>query len=160
MSRTLPLITLAICMACGSTQRWRLKTFRCRSIRCSPVDGAEEYAIRDHEGFGGYALGEHEGIEAAHEIAVFIEEFPDFGGELINHFGDLESARKSAEDNYAGCHKSLADYAAELTEETTTIPGSLRYYIDYERMARDMELSGDVFTIEEGYEQVHIFWSR
>ena len=33
------------------------------------------------------------------------------------------------------------------------------YYIDYELMARDMEIT-DVFVIETGFEQVHVFWSR
>ncbi len=90
----------------------------------SPVENSEEYAIHDYEGFGGYALSEYEGIETAHEIACFISEYPDFGGELVNHVGgDWEEARTAAEDNYCGCYKSLADYAQELTEETST-PGS------------------------------------
>jgi len=33
-------------------------------------------------------------------------------------------------------------------------------YIDYERMGRDVELGGDIFTIETGYQEVHIFWSH
>ena len=41
-----------------------------------------------------------------------------------------------------GCHTSVADYAQELTEDTGTIPSHLEMYIDYERMGRDMELSG------------------
>lgn len=130
-------------------------------LASSPEGFAEEYAIHDYEGFGGYALGEYEGIEAAHEIACFIDEYPDFGDELLNNFGgDLDEARKAAEENYCGCYKSLADYAQELTEETTQIPEKLSYYIDYERMGRDMELNGDVFTIEAGYEEVHIFWNH
>lgn len=124
-------------------------------------DFSEEYAIHDHEGFGGYALSEYTGLEAAHEIACFIEEYPDFGGELLNNFGgDLEDARTAAEENYCGCYKSLADYAQELTEDTTQIPESLAYYIDYERMGRDIELNGDVYTIETGYEEIHIFWNH
>lgn len=129
-------------------------------LKSSPVEGAEEYAIHDHEGFNGYSLGEYEGIEAVHEIALFIEEHPDFGGKLLEHFGDLDTAKKAAEEDYCGCHRSLADYAEELTEETSEIPSSLRYYIDYERMARDMEMGGDVFTIEAGYQEVHVFWNR
>jgi hypothetical protein len=27
-------------------------------------------------------------------------------------------------------------------------------------MARDMEYSGDVFTLETSVEQVHVFWNR
>lgn len=127
----------------------------------SPEPLAEEWSIHDHEGFNGYALSEYEGIEAAHEIACFIEEYPDFGGELLNNFGgDLEEAKTAAEENYCGCYKSLADFATELTEDTAQIPDSLAYYIDYERMGRDMELSGDIFTIETAFEEVHIFWSR
>ena len=58
-----------------------------KMLASSPEGFAEEYAIHDYEGFGGYSLGEYEGIEAAHEIACFIEEYPDFGGELLNNFG-------------------------------------------------------------------------
>jgi len=129
-------------------------------LASSPVAGAEEYAIHDHEGFDGYSVGEYEGIKAVHEIALFIEERPEFGGKLLEHFGDVESASMAAEEDYCGCHRSLADYAQELTEETTEIAESLRHYIDYESMARDMQLGGDVFTIESGYQQVHIFWNR
>ena len=126
----------------------------------SPEGFAEEYAIHDYEGFSGYSLGEYEGIESAHNVACFIEEYPEIGGELLDHFSDIDEARKAADENYCGCYKSLADYAEELTDQTTQIPESLTYYIDYEKMGRDMELGGDVFTIETGYEEVHIFWNH
>ena len=130
-------------------------------LTASPVEDSEEHAIHDYEGFGGYALSEHAGIETAHEIACFIAEYPDFGGELLSNFGgDLEETKTAAEENYCGCYRSLADYAQELTEETTQIPENLTYYIDYERMGRDMEISGDIFTLETGFETVHVFWSH
>lgn len=126
-------------------------------LAASPVGDAEEYAIHDFEGFGSYRLHEYAGIDFAHEIACFIEEYPDFGAALLDHTGDIEEARQAAEERYCGCHRSLADYAQELTEETTNIPQSLAYYIDYEKMARDMEMSGDVFTIETAWDEVHVF---
>ncbi len=127
----------------------------------SPEGFAEEYAIHDYEGFEGYALGEYEGLKSAHEIACFIEEYPDFAGKLLNNFGgDIDEAKTAAEDNYSGCYKSLADFAEEMTEGTIQIPDNLAYYIDYERMGRDMELSGDIYTIETGYEEVHVFWNH
>lgn len=126
----------------------------------SPEPDAEEYAIHDYEGFDGYSVSKHEGIESVHEVACFIEEHPDYGGDLLSHFcGNLEEARRAAEECYTGCYSSLADYAQELTEQTSEIPQHLEFYIDYERMGRDMELSGDVFTIETGYQDVHVFWS-
>ncbi|MEE8060133.1 MAG: antirestriction protein ArdA [Pseudomonadales bacterium] len=127
----------------------------------SPVQDAEEHAIHDHEGFSGYSLSEYESIGTIHEIACFIDDFPEVGGELLNHFGGyIDDAKKAADENYCGCYKSLADYAEELTEQTSEIPKHLEFYIDYERMGRDMELSGDVYTIETGYEEVHIFWNH
>ena len=127
----------------------------------SPEEFAEEYAIHDYEGFEGYPLGEYEGIQTAHDIACFIEEYPNIAGELLSHFGgDIDEARQAMEDNYCGCYRSVADYAEELTEETTQIPQNLAYYIDYEKMGRDMELGGDIFTIETGYDEVHIFWNH
>ena len=127
----------------------------------SPEGFAEEYAIHDYEGFCGYSVSEYDGIELVHEIACFIEEHSDVGGELLNHFsGDIDEAKKAMEDNYCGCHSSLADYAEELTEQTTEIPQHLAFYIDYERMGRDMELSGDIYTIETAHDEVHVFWGH
>nr|WP_250637703.1 antirestriction protein ArdA [Pseudomonas alcaliphila] len=107
-----------------------------------------------------YRLGEYEGLENARKVACFIEEYPAFGGALLAHFNGLEQARKAAEEDYCGCYSSLADYAQELTEQTSSIPPHLAMYIDYRAMARDMEYSGDVFTLETGLEQVHVFWNR
>lgn len=127
----------------------------------SPEGFAEEYAIHDFEGFGSCGLGEYESINHVRELALFIEEHEEIAGELLNQFGgDLEGAKKAIEENYSGCYKSVADYAEELTEETSQIPENLAFYIDYERMGRDMELSGDIYTIETSFEEVHVFWSH
>ena len=123
----------------------------------SPEQDAEEYAIHDHEGFEGYQVGEYEGIKELHEIACFIEEHPGLGGELLSHLNDFDEARQAMEESYYGCYASIADYAEELTDGCYQIPENLTYYIDYERMGRDMELSGDIFTIETAYNEVHIF---
>lgn len=127
-------------------------------LRNSPVEDAEEYAIHDFEGYGSYRLSEYEGLESAHDLACFIEEYGELAAELLNHFSDLDEAKKSMEDKYAGCYRSVADFAQELTEETSDIPKHLEPYIDYTRMAYDKEVSGDIFTIEMNHEEVHIFW--
>lgn len=124
----------------------------------SPEGFVEEYAIHDYEGFGGYSVGEYEGIQSLHEIACFITEYPDLAGELLSHFGGhLEDARKAMEESYSGCYKSLADYAEELTDDASQIPENLAYYVDYARMGRDMELNGDIYTIKTSFEDVHVF---
>jgi antirestriction protein len=42
-------------------------------------------------------------------------------------------------------------------EEATEIPQSLRYYIDWQAMARDAEMSGDLFTVETAHDEIHVF---
>lgn len=132
-----------------------------KMLRSSPEPDAEEYAIHDYEGFGNYRLGEYEGIDTAHEIACFIGAHGDIGAELLAYYGgDLHSAWETIDENYSGCYKSLAEFAENLTSDTTQIPPALQYYIDYERMAADMEMSGDIFTVRTGFEEVHVFWCR
>ena len=126
----------------------------------SPEPDAEEWAIHDYEGFGSYSVSEYSGFEELHNVALFIEEYPEIGGELLGHFSDIDEARTAAEENYCGCYTSLADYAQELTEDTSQIPENLAFYIDYERMGRDMEMSGDIYTIETAHDEVHIFWNH
>ncbi len=122
---------------------------------------SEEFAIHDYEGFGSYGLSEFESLEKVHEMACFITEHPVIGGELLSFYGgSLEDAKTAAGENYAGCYKAVSEFAEQLTEETTEIPEKLSYYIAYNRMGRDMELNGDIYTIETSFEEVHIFWAH
>ena len=43
---------------------------------------------------------------------------------------------------------TASDYAYDLINETTEISESLRYYIDYDAIARDMKINGEVTEIE------------
>lgn len=127
----------------------------------SPESYAEEWAIHDYEGFGGVGISEYQSFETIHEIALFLEEHGKLGAAVLSHWcDDLVEAGKALKENYAGEHGSAADYAQELTQETTVIPENLSFYIDYEAMARDMELSGDIYTIETAFDEVHIFWNH
>ena len=128
-------------------------------LKASPIPGAEEYAIHDYQGFEGARIEEYQGVESVVEIAAFIGEHGSLGGKLLEYFGDLEDARTAMEEDYRGEYSSLADFAQELTEETTGIPENIKYYIDYERMGRDLEVN-DVLAIETGIGEVHIFWRR
>lgn len=130
-------------------------------LKTSPVPGAEEYAIHDHEGFGGVEIAEYAGIDKVVAIAVFLRARGVLGALVLEHFcGDLEAAASALDEQYHGVFASLADCVREMTEETTAIPEALRNYIDWEDMARDVRLNGDVFTVETAHDEVHVFWSR
>lgn len=127
-------------------------------LKASPIEDAEEWAIHDYEGFEGADVSEWESFESVAAMAEFIEEHEELGGALLAHYGgDLDDA-KTALENYCGEYESLEDYARNFIEDCgPEIPDSLAFYVDYKSMGRDWEMSGDIFTIEQGYNQIHIF---
>ena len=130
-------------------------------LAASPEPDAEEWAIHDYEGFDGCRISEWASFDAVCELADFIEEHGALGAKLYSQFGDdLEQARAAFED-YAGEYRSAADFAEELHDETgTAIPESLKYYIDWQALARDMALNGEIMVFQTGFDEVHVFWSR
>jgi antirestriction protein len=140
------------------TDEWAICDGIQAMLKASPIAGAEEYAIHDYEGFQGVRIEEYTGIVTLTAIAAFLLEHGTVGAEVLNYYGgDLDEARAAMEDRHLGSFTSLADYVQEVTEETVTIPQPLRYYIDWQAMARDAEINGDVFTIEVGHDEVHVF---
>ena len=126
---------------------WKLPWRRCRRI-CYP----------DYEGFEGLNISEYEGIQSAHDKAVFIEEHGALGGAVASHLGgSLDDAKRALEEGYIGEYRSIEDYAREITEDCHELPAYIENYIDYEAMGRDMEMNGDFFTIELGYRKLHLF---
>jgi len=53
-------------------------------------------------------------------------------------------------DEYIG-ELSARDYAEELLNDLGEVPTHLRYYIDYEKMGRDMIISGDIWESDGGF---------
>ncbi|MBI1392928.1 MAG: antirestriction protein ArdA [Alphaproteobacteria bacterium] len=129
-------------------------------LRESPIAGAEEYAIHDYEDFAGIAVEEYTGVDRVVELAAFAVEHGSLGAALFEHYGELQAAREAIEENYCGVYRALADYVEELTTETTDIPENLRAYIDWDAMARDAELNGDLLTVKTAWDEVHVFWAR
>ena len=133
-------------------------------LATSPEPIAEEWAIHDFEGFGGWRLSEYESIETVATVASQIAEHGEFFGGLLNHCSDLAEALRYMEDGYRGEWESLTDYVETFIDdvygrEIKALPEIVRYHISYEGIARDFELSGDIFTIECG-RKVHVFDSN
>ena len=127
----------------------------------SPEPDAEEWGIFDYDGFEGAEVSEQASFEHVVELAEFVSEHGELGGKLLTHFGQEIGEARAAMEDYAGAYRSLEDFAAELTEQSgVNIPDCIAHYVDYAAMGRDMELGGDVFTIETGFEETHVFWAR
>jgi len=129
-------------------------------LAASPEPGAEEWSIHDYEGFEGANLSEYASFETVCDLAGFIAEYGILAARIYQHYGsDLEQARAAFED-YAGEYRSAADFAEEHSDLATAIPESLRYYIDWQALARDMALNGEIIVFQTGFDEVHVFWSR
>lgn len=127
----------------------------------SPIENAEEYAIHDYEGFEGVTVREYASIENVARMGAFIAEHGALGAGLLEQFvGDIDQAETALQDCYHGPFASFADFMEEVTIESVTIPEALRYYIDWEAMARDAEMGGEFFTIETARDEVHVFSNR
>ena len=132
-----------------------------RMLARSPVEGAEEYAIHNYEGFEGAPIHEYASPETVAELAAFIVEHGALGAAILGQFaGDMDQAQEAMTARYLGSYPSLADYMQEATEEAAAIPEPIRFYVDWDAMARDAELSGDLFTIRETFDTVHVFAGR
>jgi antirestriction protein len=125
---------------------------------------AEEWAIHDYEGFGGLHLCEHASMEDIADLAKGIEEYGPVFVELTKHLGGLSGlaeARKYMEEGYRGEYESIGDYVEELLEDCygdvlKALPDFIRYHIDRDGIASDMEMGGDIFIIEVG-RAAHVF---
>ena len=127
-------------------------------LAASPVAGAEEWAIHDHEGFGEVRIEEHAGLDTVAALAAFIAQHGEVGAALLDYYGgDVAEAREAMAERYHGPHASVADYVQEVTEASTAIPTTLRHYIDWRAMAREAEMSGDLFTLTTAWDVVHVF---
>lgn len=132
--------------------------------------GGEEFLVHDHEGFGPLEIGECS-VEEAARVGHWLKDQGD-DAELIAAFhehragsdmeqGELDVSASEFAEKFQGSFDSLEEWAEDFHESIGDIPkGSLlANYIDWERVARDAELGGDIFTIElDG--KVHVFWNH
>lgn len=117
-------------------------------LKGSPVPGAEEHAIHDHEGFHPYRVREYESIDDVATIARGIREHGKAFPALLNYLDDLQEAMETMEEGYHGEWSSLEEYVEDYYRSCHEVPESLEYYVDWAAMARDMRLNGEVFSVE------------
>lgn len=132
-----------------------------RVISTSPEPDAEEWAIHDYsyDDCPSLGFGEYESFDTLIEANRLINEHGEALALWVSHTGnDWKNIYESDfQDAYCGCYRSELDYAEELFDEIylNDLPESVRYYIDYEKFARDLFIN-DNFS-EEGDEGTHVF---
>lgn len=121
----------------------------------SPEPNAEEWAIYDYEGFGCIDIDEFEDVEYVAELARCLDAHGE-AFELWFENGCAEGLspdewEQAFEDAYLGEHEDKEAYAESLYQGLLSqVPEPLKYYIDWSGVARDLELSGDVWFADSG----------
>lgn len=93
-----------------------------------------------------------------------MREYGDLAAEIISYVGgsqELEAARTMLEERYCGCYEDKEEWAKEMLvgSDLDELSDGLKRYFDYERYARDFELSGSIVTFQIDGE-IHIFWTH
>jgi antirestriction protein len=123
----------------------------------SPTPGAEEFAIHDFEGFGHYHVGEYDSLDWASRVARGIVEHGQAFGAWADRCNQDEDDLAQFEDAYLGEWGSMSEYAEELLDDLgylrlveEAVPDMLQPYVrvDIDAFARDLELSGDITSVD------------
>ncbi|MBI3601470.1 MAG: antirestriction protein ArdA [Candidatus Omnitrophica bacterium] len=125
-------------------------------LALSPVGGAEEWAIHDYEGFCGLKLAEYESMEIVAGVAAMLERHGEAWAKFAEYEGIEYATKEHFEEAYEGEWDSEEDFAENLASETMEIPKHLEFYIDYEKLARDLFIN-DYFSAEGEGRKVYVF---
>ncbi|MCU1392040.1 MAG: antirestriction protein [Ilumatobacteraceae bacterium] len=129
-------------------------------------DVAEEWAIHDYEGFGSLQIGEYTGVERISKLARAIEEHGPAFAAWAAYVGETsDDLLEQFEDRYQGEWPNVWAYADNLLDELDAhryldeVPEWLQSYVTFDvaGFARDLELSGDIFTEETESGSVWVF---
>lgn len=125
----------------------------------SPEPDAEEYAIHDYEGFGGYNVQEYDDMADLFTLSELIGEHGPIIADFLGHYMcDFSELAEKFEQAYCGCYTDEEDYARELIDNCYDIEekmGNLANYFDYEAFTRDLFMS-DNFSISDD-DGCHVF---
>lgn len=130
----------------------------CKELHSNEED--PEFMFQDWEGIPEGMISESQIDAEAFEVAQMDEEDRELLTVYRSHV-DQEGTLEQARDSFRGTYRSPEDFAEEFTEDTTDmtgIPDCVRYHINWEGVARDMRLGGDVVFVEHGGE-TWVFWS-
>jgi antirestriction protein len=123
-------------------------------LRSSDTPGAEEWAIMDHDDFGGYEVSEWSSFDTVSLVAQGIAEHGAAYAAWVEYVGDTSGELLEPErfrDHYLGEWDSLNDYVEDVLQETdfygnldealARIPEDLRHYVkvDVEGIAEEWE---------------------
>lgn len=134
-------------------------------LKRSAEPNAEEWAIHDFDHFGRCRIGEYDSIERISRIAKGIAEHGEAFSAWADLCGDDHDRLHDFADAYLGHFASVQEYVDDMADdlgypdELAKLPDYLQPYVHFDTaaLARDMELSGDIETVDNPAGGVWIF---
>lgn len=124
------------------------------------VPSAEEWAIHDYDGFEGIAIGEYEAMDRVVQLANLLESLGDEAEAFAKWWDhgtaatDPDAWEDEFREAYCGTYSSIADYAEEVLADSydldKILPPILVGHVDWQGVAREFEISGDIWTARGG----------
>ncbi|BBX63232.1 antirestriction protein ArdA [Mycobacterium saskatchewanense] len=149
----------------AAREDWEIQADINDILDSSREPNAEEWAIHDYEQFGSWRVREYDSIEMVSRIAKAIREHGYGFSAWLSIFDRPPENFDSFREDYLGHYDSVEDYVEQMADdlgyeaEIDKLPKHLRDYvrIDFAAIARDMELSGDIATVDDSMGGVWIF---
>ncbi len=121
-------------------------------LKRSVTGPAEEWAIHDYQGFGGFNPHEYESIGRIAEVAAGIVEHGPAFGHWVQSIMDEADELSSFTERYRGHWKDLAEYAADMIDDLGMRPEELgvewiRPFVSIDYEALGAHMSADLETI-------------
>lgn len=123
----------------------------------SKEEVAEDWEIADYEGFSSLEINRFTSIKTVIALAKAINQHGIPYAIYAYCIGQEYATVEGFEDAYCGAWDSFKDYAIDLFNECYLheVPESVRFYIDYDAFARDLEMDYHQGGTNDG--KVHIF---
>ena len=119
-------------------------------LASSPAAGAEEWLFSDSSGLPSYLKGEYVSTEELMSYALALPEVDQSNWDayraICDYMGQAVSP-ESFEESYLG-DVEPAEYVESYYHENGEVPDYLACYVDWEAMARDWELNGDLIAVD------------
>lgn len=128
-------------------------------------EAPEEWGIFDYDEFGGLHIDEYDAIEDVSRLAQDVARFGEPFAIWAETLGPADATSESFADSYLGQFASPTAYAEELVADLEgeraldSVPDWLKPYtaIDYDALAHDIQLSGDITIIDDSEGRSHFY---
>jgi antirestriction protein len=126
-------------------------------LASSREPNAEEWAIHDYEQFGRWRINEYDSVALVSRIAKGIRQHGYAFSAWLNIHESPPESFNGFHHSFLGHYNSVTDYVEQVadelgyTRELARLSQHLQSYvrIDFAAIARDMELSGEIATVND-----------